>query len=64
MTQGFSGFFLLLGGSYGCGEGPACRVGAGPGFRCVLFLSANHYKNQRLNSIKIKVPCSFCGKSV
>ena len=33
MTQGFCGFFLLLGGVGACGEGAGCMAGAGPGFR-------------------------------
>ena len=35
MTQGFSGFFHLGGGSRG--EGAGCRVGADLGLRCVFF---------------------------
>ena len=35
MTQGFGGFLRLL--NCGCCCGADCRVGAGPGFRGVLF---------------------------
>ena len=48
MIQGFGDFFLFLGGCFGCGEDTGCSVGAGPGFRCVIFLSANQYKNQNM----------------
>ena len=50
MTQGFGGFHFLLDG--GCGSGAGCRVGAGPGFRCVLFCLKIMMKIKRLNSIK------------
>ena len=48
MTQGFGGFFLILGAS--CGYGAGFMAGAGPEFRCVLcpFLSAYHDANQNI----------------
>ena len=44
MTQGFGGFFLLLGAGWGCGCGASCVVGAGSGFRCVFFSQQNYPK--------------------
>ena len=57
MIQGFGGFLLLLGAGWGCGCGAGHIAGAGPGFRCILFLSANHdeYQIIKLNE-KQKYP--------
>ena len=64
MSQKFGSFLLLLGGSSGCDEGAGCTVGAGPGFRCVLFCMQIIMKIKILNSIKYKSILWFSRKSL
>ena len=52
MTQGFSGFLLLLGAGCGCCGG--CMADGDAGFTCVLFCLSIMMQIKILNSTKIK----------
>ena len=61
MTQRLGGFLLLLGVDWVCGCGAGCRIGAGPGFICVIFYLQIAIT---INSIKNRSTPSLCRKSL
>ena len=64
MTQQFGGFLLLPRGWLGCCCGADCIAGGDPGFRYVIFLSANHESNKNIKLSEIRNTIGFCRKSL